>query len=401
MVARRWRRRTPSRTVRAWTGVVTVRRVPAAPEGFVPHRIVALLLAALFTLAAPAARAATAAPAGPPAGVGANFGFEPLGGGVFAVIRRDPPGLMCDGNCVVIENDSDVVVVDAPESSREVIAAIRARTHKPVSAVIDTHWHDDHVTGNGAYRAAWPGVAIIAHESVAAYLAGKGVEARRQMLHDAPEGAEMLRGLLAKGRSLTGDSLDDEERASYRSDVALVEHYLEVVPGAPLVPPTVPVHERLVLRRGARTIEVLALGAGHTGGDLVVWLPHERIAVCGDLVVWPVPLVGVGQSHVRAWSASLDRLRALAPLAIVPGHGPVLRDDAHVRQVADLFRSVRAQVDAAVARGETLEETRRDVDLSMFRRAFAGASRVRRVLFGSYVTGPAVEEAYGEAVRGD
>jgi hypothetical protein len=76
----------------------------------------------------------------------------------------------------------------------------------------------------------------------------------------------------------------------------------------------------------------------------------------------------------------------------------VLREDAHIRAVARLLAAIRDGTAAAVARGETLEQTRRSVDLSEFRRALAGESRVWRLLFDSYVAGPAVARAYEQAL---
>jgi cyclase len=113
--------------------------------------------------------------------------------------------------------------------------------------------------------------------------------------------------------------------------------------------------------------------------------------------VWPVPLVGSDQSHVHEWSAALARLRDLHPATIVPGHGPVLRDDAYLGLMAELFTAVASQTDAAVAQGKTLAETRKAVDLAALRQRFAGESKLRGVLFDQYVAGPAVAAAYREA----
>ncbi|HVP38633.1 MAG TPA: MBL fold metallo-hydrolase [Candidatus Saccharimonadales bacterium] len=326
-----------------------------------------------------------------------NFDVQQVAPGVYAVVRRDPPGLMCDGNCMFVVNDSDVVVVDAPESTREVLAAIRRVTLKPVTYVVNTHWHDDHVTGNQVYRDSFPGVQFVAHDATREYLPVKGAEARRQMIQGAPAGADMLRGLLRKGQSLDGGPLSDEERASYASDIALVEHYLEVVPKTDYVLPTITLHDSLTLHRGGRVIKILCVGPGHTGGDVVVWLPAERVLASGDLVVGPVPLVGADQSHVGEWSAALEALRALRPAVIVPGHGPVLRDDSYLELMSRLFASVTRQVRAAVSRGETLEQVRKSVDLAEFKEKFAGKSHVRAALFARYVAAPAVSAAYREA----
>jgi cyclase len=351
------------------------------------------LLAWMLALNLTVAAAADASP-GPADG---GFSVERLADGVYAAVRTDPPGLMVDANSLFIVNDNDVVVVDAPEASAQMIAALRRITGKPVSYLINTHWHDDHVIGNAAWRKAYPGIRFIAHASLREYLPTTGAKNREGMIKGAPQFAAQMQAQMEKGKDLQDQPIDDEERTSYASDIRLVRHYMEVVPGTPSVLPDIAVDEGLTLIRGTRRIEVRHLGSGHTRSDVVVWLPAERIAATGDLVVWPIPLVGNDQSHVRDWPQTLDAVLALQPAILLPGHGPVERNTDYARQMRDLFASINQQVAAAVARGANLDDTRKAVDLSAFREKFAGDSKVRRVAFGMYVTGPAVESAWRDA----
>src|SRR5262245_54260088 len=93
-----------------------------------------------------------------------NFEIRKLAEGVYGLIRKDLPGLMVDANNLLIINDRDVIVVDsngAPSITREVLAALRRLTDKPVRYVINTHYHDDHIRGNQVYRDAFPGADFI------------------------------------------------------------------------------------------------------------------------------------------------------------------------------------------------------------------------------------------------
>jgi cyclase len=351
------------------------------------HRFLAVVFA-ISSLSPPAALA------GP---VAENFKVQRLTDGVYAVIRQDPPGMMCDGNSGFIVGNDGVVVIDAPEASREVLAAIKKVTKKPVTAVINTHWHDDHIIGNQVYRNAFPKARFIAHEATREYLAGPGIEARQRMVDYAPKGVDQLQRFLASGVGPDRSPLDAEERASMESDVQLVEHYLEVVPKAVIVLPTEVVRDSMTLRQKSREIRILYLGPGHTSGDLVVWLPRERILFSGDLVVWPIPLVGGDQSHVGSWSATLNAMRDLHPQTIVPGHGPVEADDSYAALLSRLFASVKEQVETPALEGKSLAEIRKFVDLSEFRNKLVGNSKVRSTLFGMYVEGPAVESAFRDA----
>lgn len=324
-----------------------------------------------------------------------GFRIETLAPGVHAAIRTDPPGLMVDANCLFIVNDTDVVVVDAPEASAELIAALRKLTDKPVSYLVNTHWHDDHVIGNAAWRAAYPGLRFIAHPSLRDYLPGTGAKNRAGMIAGAPQAAAQMQAQLDQGKNLAGEPISAEERTSYASDIALVAHYMKVVPGTADVLPELGTAGDLVLQRGQRRIEIRRAGRGHTESDLVVWLPQERILASGDLVVWPVPLVGGEQSHVNDWSASQDALLALNPARIVPGHGPVQQDQSYLHQLRDLFADISRRTADARRQGLDLAAARKAVNLDDWRQRFAGDSPVRNALFRMYVIGPGVQSAWG------
>ncbi len=332
----------------------------------------------------------------------ADFEVVKVAEGVYAAIRKEPPGLTVNANSVFIINDDDVIVVDTtltPGSAKETLAALRKLTDKPVRYVVNTHWHDDHIMGNQVYREAFPGAEFVAHAETLRYLPTTGLTNRKQaMASDGyPSFIAALKSRLEKNESAFGGPLDEEERATLASDIRIAERYMAENPSAQVVLPTVTLEDKLTLHRGRRTIEILSLGRGHTSGDIVVHLPLERVLITGDLVIWPVPYVGNPQSHPGDWAATLEKLIALSPAAIVPGHGAVLRDDTYLKQMANLFASIKRQVEAAVGRGETLEQTRKSVNLDEFQKAFAGDSRMRRMIFRSYVMGPAVDAAFNDA----
>ena len=350
------------------------------------------LLLCLFALSIPA-RASQARPA--------KFDVVKLAEGVYAVVRRDPPGFAVESNSLFIIGDDGVIVVDAQSNvatTRETLAALRALTDKPVRFVINTHWHDDHVIGNQVYAESFPGVQFVAHAATRAYLPAQGAINRRKW-HEGglSQFVEMLRNLVKDNKSLGGGALDDEERASYLSDIRLGEGYMTVPATYEPILPTVTLEDKLTLYQGSRAVEILFLGRGHTSGDVVVRLPREGIVAAGDLVVWPVPFVGSDQSHVSDWAATLEKLSALKPAVILPGHGPLMRDDSYVRQVARLMDSINSQTRAAVARGESLEAARKSVKLDELRKLFAGESHLKNTLFSMYVAGPAVASAYTDA----
>src|SRR5690606_19535350 len=131
-----------------------------------------------------------------------------------------------------------------------------------------------------------------------------------------------------------------------------------------------------------------------TPSDLVVWLPQERIAASGDLLVWPVPLVGDKQSNVVEWPQTLDRLAALSPRLYVPGHGPVMQNSGYLRQMGGFFASVTKQVREGIERGETLPQMTASLKFEPEKAGFCGGSKLREVLFEEYVRRPSIAAAH-------
>lgn len=325
-----------------------------------------------------------------------NFEFQKIGNGIYAAIRKDPPGLMCDGNSGIIINENDVVIIDAPEATKEIIAELKKLTDKPVKYVINTHWHDDHITGNQYYRDAYPGVEFIAHKNTKEYLPVQGLTNRNNMIQSAPGGVAYLKSLLEKNESFGGGPITEEERESYLSDIRLVEHYLYIVPKTEFLLPTITFEDTLTLNCSSRKIELKKIGNGHTSGDIVVFLPEEKILFTGDLVISPIPLVGSEQSSIGTWGAALKNLRSFKSEKIVPGHGKVMQDDNYIKNMESLFNSIYMLTGEAVASGLSLDDTIKSINLESFENRFAGNSKLLKVLFGYYVKGPSIRAAYRE-----
>ena len=328
-----------------------------------------------------------------------DFDDVELAPGVHALVRREPAGFLFESTAMFVVGERGVLVVDAqshPAAARAAIAAIRRVTDKPVRWLVNTHWHDDHVGGNATYLAEFPGLEIIGHTSSRAKMETEGFTTHKGLHASLAQGKARLRDVLVSGRGGDGQPLDDEQRASLANDTLLIDAYA-TVPADSIPPgPTRTVDQSLALDLGGRTVEIRWLGRAHTPSDLVVWLPAERILETGDLVVWPVPLFG-STSYPREYAATLDRMFALGATTLVPGHGPVMRDDTYARLVQRTVRTLVRQVDSLVARGATLEQTRAAVDLAAERRAIAGDSRVRQRLFDGYVAAPGIMRAFETA----
>jgi len=323
---------------------------------------------------------------------GNSYELKQLVPGVYAAVRQVSAG-SADGNTMFIINDSDVIVVDAGgyrADARQMIGEIRKLTDKPVRYVINTHSHGDHIAGNEIYLAAFPGVEFISHP-----------ETRNLMTHNpgVEETVKLFRVEIANvqkrldsGKDSGGVELTAERRAHLKLAKSNYEFWISDMKGSHQILPALTVADSLVLHRGERTIEVKYLGNGHTTGDLIVYLPKERIVATGDLVISPIPY-GFSQ-NLREWPAALKGLRGLDAATIVPGHGEIQTDWEYVDRQTALFESTWKQVKKAVDGGADLEATRKAVDGEALSKAFGITSREMRDEFDYEFLDPAIEAAF-------
>jgi glyoxylase-like metal-dependent hydrolase (beta-lactamase superfamily II) len=361
-----------------------------------------VLALALIVSSSPTSAAPGAAP---PAARGVfELELTTIAPGIHLLQRPDHFRQPVEPNLLVIENEADLVVVDSggtPATAESAIRLIRGITPKPVSVLVDTHWHGDHHLGNAVFRREYPGLRVLAHRNTHRDATGKPMAyverypkaiaeyaaALTAMLeHDSADGQPGGPPLAPDRRARVAQGLEDAR--AYGAEMARVE----------VSPPDWSMQDEVVLTRGARTISVRYLGRGNTEGDLVVWLPAERILASGDLVVAPIPY-GFG-SFPAQWIETLDRLAAYDFALLVPGHGPLMRDRSHVRLVQAMLREVRAQAARAVAAGQDLAAFKGSLDLSAHEPAIVGDDQRRRTLFQAWWKDPIARSAWLEA-RGE
>jgi len=340
------------------------------------------------------------APAALVAQTAAPFDVQKLDSGVYAVVRHDPISYVNNANSLVVVGDNSVLVVDAQFTrlaTSQTIGAIRQITSKPVRYVVNTHWHDDHVAGNQVYRDSFPAVRFISQANTRADLIALGAPNRRGTWDAAGPFTARFERLLALGLGVDSVPVTPLERATMENTIAVGQQYLAEKPGFRETLPDLTFTRTLSVDLGGRRVEIRYFGPANTRGDAVVIVPDSRIIATGDIVVAPVPFAF--NAYVSGWIGALDSIIAQHPVAILPGHGPVMRDDSYPRQVRRMLARVREETRRAVASGADLAETRKRVTLGNERASIAHGDKWLNALFGSFFLDPAIARAFEEATK--
>ena len=262
-------------------------------------------------------------------------------------------------NAVVVVNQDDVTVFDSftrPETARLAIAEIRALTSKPVRTLINSHWHQDHWSGNDEFRKAFPGIQIIATAETRGYMSRMGSEF---LIDGTRTGVARSRAALAtaiaSGKTSDGTTLTDDARRAQEREIEETARFVDEVLAIPRVLPDVAFRDELTFWRGGREFRLFSM-TGDATGSAVLYLPAEKILVTGDVLVSPPDGQGpppwtTNSYAITPWLTSLRRLEAFDADVIVPGQGPAMRDKGYLRLTVQLFAGVVDGVHRALERG--------------------------------------------------
>ena len=233
--------------------------------------------------------------------------LEQLADGVFAYTAQGDPNVGC-----IVGTDA-ILAIEAratPVMAHRWSDVIRGEVSPlPFGDLVLTHYHAVRTLGASAFHAR----RIVAHANTSALIEERG----------------------------------EQDWASEQGRMPRLFLGAESIPG--LTRPTTTFEERLTLDLGNRIVELRYLGRGHTSGDVVVWLPDERICFAGDLVeAQAAPYMG--DAHVADWSTgTLDAVAALQPAKLVGGRGPVVRHGEVATAIADTRAFLQTTLDGTRA----------------------------------------------------
>lgn len=282
------------------------------------------------------------------------------------------------GNTTVIIGDRQVFVVDTgflPSAAREDIAQIRQWTDKPVSFVLNTHFHNDHNLGNRIYMDAFPALTVIAQVETKKEMDRFGPGSLMREEKDSYGIRQTVKKMLDSGKTEDGKALTEDDKKQLKDLLTRQASMIEELKGLKFQSATLTFEHGFSVDLGNREVQVKFLGRGNTPGDAVAYLPKEKILVAGDLVDLPLPNVLDG--YPSEWSHTLQKLADLDANTIVPGHGPILHDKTYVYLLRDFLQSAVDQLNeklrqTAPAMFQKVDDVKSSVDLTPFRQRFAG-----------------------------
>ncbi|HEY7355568.1 MAG TPA: MBL fold metallo-hydrolase [Ktedonobacterales bacterium] len=276
-----------------------------------------------------------------------HFRQEPLLDGVYAAIGV--PGTGSGSNAGIIDLGDRTLVFDTfltPQAGDDLRAAAERLTGRPVSSVINSHMHADHIHGNQAFALDTP---IIATSRTRELIAGQGQDVIDQMKREIPAELAAQEAELAREQ-------DDEKRAALALKIG--ENRELVACGARLALrlPEQTFDTKVVFHGARRSAELLTYGGGHTDSDAFLLLREEKLAFLGDLLFVQAHL-WMGDGNPDEWLRILRQLGALDLKTVTPGHGPVGTPEDFA-PAARYIEAIQQIVGDALKNGKSVQEAR-------------------------------------------
>jgi glyoxylase-like metal-dependent hydrolase (beta-lactamase superfamily II) len=205
-----------------------------------------------------------------------------------------------DGNTIVLDAPKGLIVFDTgrhPQHAQAILDYAKAR-HRPIVAIVNSHWHLDHTTGNWEIRQAYPHVAVYASNALQGALATflKNSRADTDKMLADPKTPAAVRDQLLRGRSV----IDHPER----------------------IRPNHVISKSATMSIAGRPLDVHLARFAATEGDVWLYDPKTRVVIVGDLVVDIVPFMDTACAD--GWSRALGEVAKVPFKTLIPGHGPVM-----------------------------------------------------------------------------
>ena len=246
--------------------------------------------------------------------------------GMFLFRFAPMPGRGPDGNTIIFDAPDGLIVVDTGRHKMvtDAILAFARERKRPIVAIINTHWHLDHVSGNGRLKGEYPKARVYTTTAVDRALAPGGFLARNlDAVKKQPPSTDEVR------RDEVGIFVTTMEK---RDDLR----------------PDVPLTKSATMRLAGKPLDVHVTDNAVSDADVWLFDKTSRIAVIGDLVTVPVPYFE--SACPDRWKAALDEVWATNFETAIPGHGaPMTRPqfDAYRRSFGDFVSCARSEKTAS------------------------------------------------------
>lgn len=271
--------------------------------------------------------------------------FTKIKDGIYVQTAKSAP--QANSNSGIILTSEGVILIDTGQTaidSREVAAAVKKLTSQPVRFIIDTETHPDHSYGHFLFS---PPAVIINH-------IGAGDEMKQ--------------------------SFDAQRMAKQEASSPEMKEALQ---GFKLIPPQIEYGDKIVLRLGERTLELLNLGTTHSLANTAVWLPQERVLFAASVAVENQINTIRPHTNIPDMLAMMKMMKSLNAEVVIPGHG-VPTTNKIFDFYSGFLNTLLERVGKLMDEGKTLDQIKAEIKMPEYENLEGGKERIPNTVEAAY-----------------
>ena len=272
--------------------------------------------------------------------------FTKIQDGIYVETAKSTP--QANSNASIIVTSDGVVLVDTGQNAidtREIAEAVKKLTSQPVRFIIDTETHPDHSYGHWLFS---PPAVVINHEGA---------------------GAEMKQSYNPKQMS---------DQANQSPELKAAQD------GFRLIPPQIEYGgDKMTLRLGERTFELMSLGTTHSLANTAVWLPNERVLFAGAVGIEGQINTIRPFTNIPDMLAMMKMMKALNADVVIPAHGVPTTNkmfDFYTGYLVTLLQRVKALMD----QGKTLDQIKVELRMPEYENLMMAKERIPNTAEAAY-----------------
>jgi len=252
----------------------------------------------------------------------------------------------------IVESQTDVFMAAA------LISEIRKNISKlPIKYLIFSHAHLDHILGAGAFLKENPAIRIIAEQRAAAHIVMQGKS-------EIESWEAVIKLKINVAKDFAGTSKTQAQKSYFIQTASELDTYYRDVHSSKIVAPNLTFSDSLTLDEDGLRMKLIYVGAGHTSGDIVVFIPEDRVLVTGDLVHDFEPLFQ--DADPDSWIRVLDKIKHMDFDYFVGGHGDMHKGKEIINNWSAFMQELISKIRGAIREGQSLENFNKQISAKSF-----------------------------------
>jgi len=240
-----------------------------------------------------------------------HFKLEQIGKGIYAAIAKEGGGAVA--NAGFVDLGDKIIVFDTfntQQASKDLKLIAEKITNRPVSWVVNSHWHGDHIRGNQTFK----DTIIISSEITYSKIRDVHPSRFSKQKND-------IQGLIDYIQSLKEQQHQTND-PTIQYQINSLNELKESLPTLELVLPNQTFNNEITIQGTKRSAKLFTLGGGHSYCDAMLYIPDEKVILMGDLLFVNCHPTFFEESDSMKWSNILKKVERLDIDVAVPGHGP-------------------------------------------------------------------------------